>query len=723
MSFETYFKASSYAMISCAMLALMLAGGLHFGLGIAFVVVVILAWKLEGSRWQLSERVGLVIVLISIPLFFLDWQYQRSIGEVRERFGVNALAHLITFLSAVKLLQVKSNRDWVFLYLISFFEVLLAAGLSLSPIFLASLSLYLPCAISTVIAFEIRKARRSVTLVETRLLVPPNTRMFRRLTGLAGRRNVAVRRLPVVACALIVLIVILALPLFLVAPRAGSPGITRGRGGISNLIGFSESVSLGTIGDLKRNDDVVMRVRLEDRGALNIAELKWRGVALDDFSGRSWRKSPEARRFLEKTSDRGFFRLGTTDTRHALTTQTIFLEPMDSPVLFAATRALGVQATQGDLPYVRVDGEGSLQTRHHDFDRLIYKAFSDVREPDADVLRLDLQPYSPSHHRYLQLPQTLDPRVRAYARTIVRDAGVRNRYDIARTFESHFRENFGYTLQMTAGGADPLADFLFRVRAGHCEYFSTAMAVMMRSEGIATRVVNGFLPGEYNETADVFTVRQSDAHSWVEVYFPETNAWVTFDPTPAAGRVEPQHAGFTAALGKYAEAFELLWFQYVVGYDRQEQRSLATSIHNQATRYQYTVAKAIDRLQRLSSPLWQQPVWTLLLLALLGGIGFLLIRFKRLGWRGLRVRTRAIDSERSAIEFYERLTRLLVKRGFTRAPDQTPLEFAASAGLSDAVIITGAYNRVRFGAEQLSSSELGKIEAILARAELEENSQ
>src|SRR4029453_3913822 len=184
----------SYAMISCAMLALMLAGGLHFGLGLVFVAVAIFAWKAEGTRWQLSERAGLVIVLISIPMFFLDWHYQRSIGEVRERLGVNALAHLITFLAAVKLLQVKSNRDWVFLYLISFFEVLLAAGLSLSPIFLLTLGLYLPCAISTVIAFEIRKARRSVALVETRLLGPPDARVFRRLTSLAGKRNVAVRR-------------------------------------------------------------------------------------------------------------------------------------------------------------------------------------------------------------------------------------------------------------------------------------------------------------------------------------------------------------------------------------------------------------------------------------------------------------------------------------------------------------------------------------------------
>ncbi|MDQ3473978.1 MAG: DUF4129 domain-containing protein, partial [Acidobacteriota bacterium] len=81
------------------------------------------------------------------------------------------------------------------------------------------------------------------------------------------------------------------------------------------------------------------------------------------------------------------------------------------------------------------------------------------------------------------------------------------------------------------------------------------------------------------------------------------------------------------------------------------------------------------------------------------------------------------DSERSAIEFYERLTKLMVRKGFKRAPDQTPLEFATSAGLNEAMIITGAYNRVRFGAEKLSSSELRRIEELLARAEREENSQ
>jgi hypothetical protein len=242
---------------------------------------------------------------------------------------------------------------------------------------------------------------------------------------------------------------------------------------------------------------------------------------------------------------------------------------------------------------------------------------------------------------------------------------------------------------------------------------------MLRSEGIAARVVNGFLPGEYNETADVFTVRQSDAHSWVEVYFPASNAWVTFDPTPAAGRVEPQRAGFTAAIGKYAEAFELLWFQYVVGYDRQEQQTLATSLHNQASRYQYTIAKAFDRTQRILGPLWQQPLWTVSLAILLIAIGFLLFRIKRQGWLGWRFRSRRVVSARSAIEFYERLTRMLAARGITRSPDQTPLEFAASTGVSEAVAITAAYNRVRFGAEDLSASELRQIESFLSKAEQE----
>ncbi|MCA1603374.1 MAG: DUF3488 domain-containing protein, partial [Acidobacteria bacterium] len=375
MSFATYFKASSYAMIAVAMLALMLAGGLHLALGTLFAAVMVVAWNLEGTKWQLSERLGLAIVLLSIPLFLFDWKYQRAIGEAPGRLGVNALAHLIVFLSAIKLLQVKSDRDWVFLYLISFFELLLAAGLSFSPVFLGTLTLYLLCSLSTVIAFEIRKAQRGVRYAETRLLVPPDSRVFRKLVGPRGKRDIEASRLPLVALSMLLLILVLALPLFLVAPRAGSAVISRGGAGLTNFIGFSESVRLGEIGDLKQNNQVVMRVRIEDPNSARGLGLKWRGLALDEFTGRAWKKSSEARLTQQKLNERGFFRLGTADALKGLTTQTVFLEPLSSTVLFAAPRVLGIR---GDFQFVRVDAEGSIQSRAHDLDRVMYTVVSDT---------------------------------------------------------------------------------------------------------------------------------------------------------------------------------------------------------------------------------------------------------------------------------------------------------------------------------------------------------
>jgi transglutaminase-like putative cysteine protease len=711
MNFLTYFRAFSYAMIGVAMLALVLAGGLDYGLALVFLGVMIVSWKLESTRWQLPERFGLAIVLLSIPLFYVDWHYQKQLGEPAERLGVTALAHLIVFLSAVKLLQVKKDRDWVFLYLISFFEVLLAAGLSFSPTFLGTLTLYLLCGLSAVTAFEIQKARRSLRHADTRLLVPPDSRVFRK--GRRSWRNTEAARLPFVAIALLVLIFTCALPLFLIAPRSGAAALTRSGAGLSNFIGFSENVTLGQIGTLKQDDGLVMRVRIEDgeppRG------LRWRGVALDEFTGNAWRKSADARRPDPAVTERpGFFQLGTTEALHRLTTQTFFLEPLESPVLFAAPR---VVALQGDLPFVRVDAEGSIQTRRHDLERLMYKAISDTDEPSAEQLRRDMRAYPASFQRYLQLPETLDPRIVTLARTMIIEANARNRYDAAKAIEWQLQRDYGYSLEMKAGGADPLADFLFNIKTGHCEYFSTAMAVMLRTHGVAARVVNGFLPGEYNETAGAYTVRQSDAHSWVEVYFPETRSWVPFDPTPSAGRVEPVHTGLTAQLQKYAEALELLWFQYVVGYDKQEQRSLAVSLHNHIFDYTRTVSNMLAAIRSLFTPTVLVIVLGLILLLLGFGFVFFGKRLWPLIWRGGA--GRAIEDGRaySDVQFYEKLLELMEQRGVSRDKAQTPLEFAGNSKSSEVMIVTRAYNRVRYGGERLSTSEQREVERALVALE------
>ncbi len=453
MKFLTYFQAFSYAMIAVAMLALVMAGGLSYGLALVFLGVMIASWNLEGTRWQLPERFGLAIVLLSIPLFYVDWQYQKSIGEPVERLGVTALAHLIVFLSAVKLIQVKKDRDWVFLYLISFFEVLLAAGLSFSPVFLGTLTLYLLCGLCAVTAFEIQKARRSIAPAETRLLVPPDSRVFRK-GGKRSWRSTEAARLPVVAITLLLFIFALALPLFLIAPRSGAAALTRSGGGLTNFIGFSENVTLGQIGTLKQDDGVVMRVRVEDPEPPQ--GLRWRGVALDEFTGKAWRKSPEARRSEAADERSGLFQVGSVEALHRLTSQTFLLEPLESTVLFGAPR---VVAVQGDLPFVRVDAEGSLQSRRHDYERLIYKAISDTDEPPAEDLRDDMRPYPASFERYLQLPEDSDRRLVYHAQSVLRNAQARNRYDAAKAIENDLQTNFGYSLEMKASGPDPLADF------------------------------------------------------------------------------------------------------------------------------------------------------------------------------------------------------------------------------------------------------------------------
>lgn len=731
-------------MVASGALALTVAGGMSLMLAAAFASVMIIAWGLEGTRWQVPERVGLVVVLLSLPLFYFDWKYQTSMGGAGEKVGVSALAHLILFLSAVKLLQVKADRDWVFLYLISFFEVLLAAGLTLSPLFLATLGLYTLCALSTIISFEIRKARRRVKISEARLLVAPDSTLFRRLIKRRGRggQDAEARRLPLVAFVLLMLIFLLAMPLFLIAPRYGSSALSRTSGGLAGFVGFSDTVNLGDIGRLQQSERLVMRVRVEDSRAERHQSLRWRGVALDEFSGRGWRRSRGRGSYEQTNSERNLFQFGTIDSLHRITTQTFFVEPIDTPVLFAAPRAVAIQ---GMFPYVRRDTEGSLSTRQHDLERITYKAYSDTTEPEAEILRVDFEPYPQLHPadtrlaftRYLQLPGDIDPRIAQLAREWIVRAGARNRYDAARVIEQHLQRDFGYTLDLKAGGTDPLADFLFRVREGHCEYFSTAMAVMLRTQGVAARIVNGFQMGEYNDAADAYSVTQRDAHSWVEVYFPETDSWVTFDPTPAAGRPARTHTGgLRGSLTKYAEALELMWVQYVVSYDKQEQRTLATTLRNRLYAYRRALSAGFDNLTASATRWWNSLTganlsagpWlgatslVLLILPLLLLIFFLTVLFKRarrLGLRrGLKFWRREAEG-RSVINFYERMTAVLAARGLKRAADETPLEFAATTGMIEATRVTHAYNRVRFGEQRLSATEASEIEEWLTR--LEEN--
>lgn len=722
-------------MIACGTLALFAAGGINWWLAILFTLALAGSWKLEDTKHQLSERVALLIVLASLPFFYFDWRYQfGGPASPTDWIGVGALTHLILFLSVMKLVQVKADRDWLFLYLISFFEVLLAAGLSISPLFLLTLCLYTCCALSTIICFEIQRAKRAAGVGEVRQFVVLESSRMRRRLRIGERLKLSESRpFPLITLVLLAFILILALPIFLIAPRYAGGALARSGEGLSGFVGFSDRVSLGKIGELQQSDRVVMRVRLEPAAASPNQRLYWRGVALDNFDGRDWRKSL---RDLENVPlSGGLYKLDSTVSLDRLTTQTFYLEPVDTPVLFVAASAIALQG--GSLPYVRKDRENGLSTRDHSLERITYRAYSDTLEPPVELLRADRLNYEKQAvARYLQLPDNLDERVGALARDVVRQSGAQNGYDQARVLEKYLQENFGYTLNLRAGGADPVASFLFDVQEGHCEYFSTSLALMLRTQGIASRVVNGFQMGDYNDAADAYTVKQLHAHSWVEAYFPATQAWVTFDPTPAEGIFTGEAGGgLQGRIKKYAEAFELLWIQYVVAFDRQEQQSLAGSLRNRFGNYQRAAMQSADDFRARLLLWWEKNKLSraagasvspsimrgAIGLALLGGAVLIFLfarRWRRFGWRaGLKFWNRA-RPEASIVAFYERLTRALAARGFRRAPAETPLEFARAVNLPEAVLITNAYNQVRYGARRLTTQEVKRIEEFLRALEV-----
>ncbi len=284
--------------------------------------------------------------------------------------------------------------------------------------------------------------------------------------------------------------------------------------------------------------------------------------------------------------------------------------------------------------------------------------------------------------------------------------------------ENYLRTRFTYTLDLTGNvDKDPLATFLFKTRAGHCEYFASAMTIMLRAIGIPSREVNGFLPGEYNDLGGDYIVRASDAHSWVEAYFPGTG-WVTFDPTPASN----EQPGFFSRLGLYIDWMELNWNEWVINYDFAHQVQMAQNMQRntrnwtEAARNWFTLQQVRGK-QKLKSWLARSgditfalPVALAILLVLLRynviGIALRKLRFNL----QLRRPSRGSANPQLASRLYSELLRVLAKRGFARKESQTALEFAGALSeprLAPAVReFTQIYAQARFGGAACDTQRL-----------------
>lgn len=721
---QRYFEVSLFLLVSTGLLSIVSTGKLDIFSSV--LVPAALVFKcirlFRGRGPELSTRVATALVLAYFLFFPVDlWAVSRDLaaGAPNPSLYAALLAaiHLLLFATLVRLYSARTNRDFAFLTGLAITSMLGSAILTVETGFLVALAIFLVLAVSTFVALEIRRSAAGA-------VSPP----FEAGSPLAHQLNRALGLTSVVVafCAL----VIGGLIFFLI------PRWTMGYLGALNLqpglmTGFSDNVTLGEIGEIQKNSAVVMRIRVEG-DPTRAAEMHWRGIVFTNFDGKRW-FTPEHDQMVLTPDSSGVYSINNLIPPPGDPNRleyTILMEPIASDAIFIAPRAYTLSGrflneseramSAGRRGYLFVDTTGSLFNPAHNVTKVRYQGTSILPNFSPGTLRSATQDF-PLQVRdtYLQLPQ-LDPRIPKLAQTIT--AGSKTEYDKAANIERYLKTRYAYSLDLTGKpGDDPLAYFLFTKRAGHCEYFAAAMTVMLRSLGIPSRYVGGFLGGEFNDVGGDYIVRESDAHTWVEVYFPAFG-WIPFDPTPPG---DEHYKGFFSRMGMYWDWFQFAWSEWIINYDFTHQSTLAENLQrsshdwNERARdyYKEKRQQAMDFLlaldKKIEASRYSLPIVLCLLVALLFFLrGRTMINYVLARWT-IRARHGGHATASLATLEYREMLRILERRGWKKLPSQTALEFAAAipaVEISAPVAqLTELYQSARFGDHPVRLDQMSSL--------------
>jgi hypothetical protein len=293
----------------------------------------------------------------------------------------------------------------------------------------------------------------------------------------------------------------------------------------------------------------------------------------------------------------------------------------------------------------------------------------------------------------------------------------------AQSIERFLRSSMRYTLdQPDTRGKDPLHVFLFDAKAGHCEYFSTAMAIMMRSLGVPARNVTGFVGADFNPYGNYYAVRNGNAHSWVEIY--DGKRWVTYDPTPASGQALAVPSGLAVKFRQIVDAMRVRWAEYVVEFNIRDQ---ARALEGVAGWFR-SLRKGDGLIKRRGKDgsddeaigsLSFRPDWRWFVAVMtVFGVGVAITRWRRRLRRQNRAGRRLDPDRDRAVRLYLSLEGNLRKAGQARPEDVTPQEHAASlreqgfVGAKEVDEVTGAYLATRFGGNPLPLAEYHRLRQL-----------
>ena len=689
MRFGFVHRVMTDALAALGVLALVLSG--QFSRGVSVVVLLGLvaalavreSWQRHPAFRYLDTAALLIVLAVQIVRVFMD---------------VQVLDVLVEFAAALQIIRLATRKGaahdqqvivLALLHLIA--GTVLGGGLGYGLCFIGVLVVAPGALVLSHLRREVEGNYRQGARDRTGLPVDvPRILRSRRVVG---------RSFLAVTCLLSIPIFVFTALLFVIFPRVGLSLLLMNRGHAGRMIGFSGHVDLGEVGLLRSDPALAMRIEIPElpEPPPPRLTLHLRGTALDSYNGHAWSQSESARRPSDGDKE------GVVPIERAISAEDkvwrVDLEPIDPPVIFLPPNATGMRMrTRGALgteqPIGTLRGpDGEFRYQPVDDRGLKYDIF--VSRTD----RATFQRLLPGERqRYLDIPAGVPARVRALAEQWAQ--GSTTSREKAHAIEQHLRTGYRYDLSSPSGRSkEPLDDFLFESKRGHCEFYSTAMAIMLRVVGVPTRNVTGFIGGTYNRFGRFYAVRQGDAHSWVEVFL-EDKGWVTFDPTPPADSApRSELVGVWAYVRDFLEATSQRWERHVVGYDFNQQVSLFQALTNR---------RGASMLPRK----WARPRYGALgvgaLVLAVGAVYFYLRRRKRAQVdRGPQAEARS-PSALLATELYERLDAAMNAKGIPRSLGVPPLRHAEaldalSHPLADEVLeLTDLYLRARFGGEVIT---------------------
>ena len=713
---------------------------------------------------------------------------------------VISTANALLLIELILLFRQKTFHTYWLLFLLSFFQVIVGAAFRQPPEFGILLFIFMGAALITLTALTFyRQTQVGVEAMgEKRGDVKPSTsqpsdsrskersRLLAASSALASTRFPFSFRLTWKLTVIGLFSMVVCVLFFLLTPRFGEGafiGIPGHRSGVGpTSIGFNDVIRLGDLGPRQKDSTVVCQVKLfegnTDQSASKPIQLYLRGVAVNTYNNHQWRfqNRPGYEPYAQPNSNYKDYSnlkvnaLNDVDSKQLTTRVQYDIQPTGRLEAFAVWPFYPRDVVQFRLAFTfNVIDQRLTRREFIARQRHVLELYAPSIQHGVQV-EITPKLYPQEFRPLIQTPKdengkSLIPSARKLAQKWLEEAGLSVENDgvekVARQLCRKLRDSGEYVYSLNPQtrnrNLDPLEDFLSEHKAGHCEFFASALTMLLRSLNIPAQPVIGYATNEYSKYGEYFTVRQRHAHAWVEVWIPSSQldldydsstpsivtadnfnsykktwaqrdwlygGWLRLDPTPSVSQEETQINAFVDWFGSMFDWMNVQWEKYMIKMDSRTQQ---TQVYDPI--YHLWGNAALFRwLHNRFGKISVRTVLTVLILILVGL--YWTIKALNVLWKWLQIRFRfkgfCLRVIEARVEFYRRYEATLKRKGFSRRADQTPLEFALELeGLpqfADWTIrpkeIAMKYYAVRYGGEAASAEWIRSVhrEAVGVRS-------